>query len=287
MHIILGATGHVGSAVARRLLAKNEPVTVVTHSAEKSQEWQDKGARVAIVDVHNTEKLHRLFKQGQRIFLLNPPADPATDWAMEEKRTLNSILNALEGIDVEKVVGESAYGAHEGQNVGDLSTLYEMETGLDKRHVPHSIIRAAYYMSNWDNYLPMAKTKGKIQTFYPKTFKLPMVAPDDIGEYASKLMREDARFTGLHHFEGPERYSSLDVAKAFTRALGKPIAVEVIPKEKWIPYLLEMGYSKSSAQSMSNMTEYTLNNIYTPQTIVRGKTTIDDYIEGLVKQSVH
>ncbi|RZL39755.1 MAG: hypothetical protein EOO93_31745 [Pedobacter sp.] len=108
----------------------------------------------------------------------------------------------------------------------------------------------------------MAKTKGKIQTFYPKTFKLPMVAPDDIGEFASKLMREDARLTGLHHFEGPERYSSLDVAKAFSRALGKPIDVEVIPKEKWIPYLLDMGYSNSSAKSMANMTEYTLNNLY-------------------------
>ena len=30
MHIILGATGHVGSALAEALLAKGQPVTVIT-----------------------------------------------------------------------------------------------------------------------------------------------------------------------------------------------------------------------------------------------------------------
>ena len=35
MYIILGATGHVGSAVAETLLGRGEAVTVVTRDAEK------------------------------------------------------------------------------------------------------------------------------------------------------------------------------------------------------------------------------------------------------------
>ncbi|MFS2017377.1 NAD-dependent epimerase/dehydratase family protein [Massilia sp. CT11-108] len=33
MHIIIGGTGHVGSATARALLRRGEPVTVVTRNA--------------------------------------------------------------------------------------------------------------------------------------------------------------------------------------------------------------------------------------------------------------
>ncbi|RYZ60368.1 MAG: NAD-dependent epimerase/dehydratase family protein, partial [Proteobacteria bacterium] len=44
MHVILGASGHVGSALTNQLLMKNEEVLVITHSPEKQKEWQDKGA---------------------------------------------------------------------------------------------------------------------------------------------------------------------------------------------------------------------------------------------------
>ncbi|MFT8059667.1 NAD(P)H-binding protein, partial [Salmonella enterica subsp. enterica serovar Hadar] len=46
MHIILGATGHVGSALAQALLGRNEPVTVLTRDASKTEALRRKGARV-------------------------------------------------------------------------------------------------------------------------------------------------------------------------------------------------------------------------------------------------
>ncbi|WP_200887392.1 NAD-dependent epimerase/dehydratase family protein [Sphingomonas sp. ERG5] len=35
MYIILGGTGHVGSAAAKALLARGEAVTIVTHDKDK------------------------------------------------------------------------------------------------------------------------------------------------------------------------------------------------------------------------------------------------------------
>lgn len=285
MHVILGASGHVGSALTNQLLMKNEEVLVITHSPEKQKEWQDKGAKTVLADVNQSEKLHKIFKRANRIFLLNPPAPVSGDNVTEEKRSVRSILTALKGIEIEKVVGESTYGSQAGEGIGDLGILHEMEVGLNELALPNSIIRAAYYMSNWDNFLPMARKEGKIQSFYPENFKLPMVAPEDIGMFASKLMREDARFTGVHYFEGPERYSAKDVARAFSRALGRSVAVEVIPTKDWIPYLLRMGYSEIAAKSMAEMSRLTLEKFgEKPLKIERGTITIDDYIEGLVRQ---
>ncbi|WP_207895881.1 NAD(P)H-binding protein [Hymenobacter gummosus] len=114
MHIILGATGHVGSAVARALLQQGQPVTVVTRDAAKSADWQQRGAQVAVADVRDAAALRRVLQQGRRLFLLNPPAPPDSDSAAEERRTLRSILQAIEGSGLERIVAESTTGPSPG-----------------------------------------------------------------------------------------------------------------------------------------------------------------------------
>ncbi|WP_414672605.1 SDR family oxidoreductase [Lapillicoccus sp.] len=76
MHVVLGATGHLGSAVARSLLAPGEPVTVVTRSADKASRWEADGATAVVLDVHDAEALRAALPDGGRVFALNPPADP-------------------------------------------------------------------------------------------------------------------------------------------------------------------------------------------------------------------
>src|SRR5687768_17957254 len=115
MHIITGATGHIGSAVAETLLNNGEKVLIITRNEEKGEEWKQKGAEVAIVDVNDSKALHEVFKRGKRVFLLNPPAPPDTDVVAEERKTLQSMLRALQNTSIEKVVAESTYGAHPGE----------------------------------------------------------------------------------------------------------------------------------------------------------------------------
>ncbi|TCU53800.1 putative NAD(P)-binding protein [Novosphingobium sp. PhB57] len=73
MFIVLGATGHVGSATAETLLKQGETVTVVTRDAEKAELLQKLGAEIAVADVHDVETMRNVFRFGKRLFLLNPP----------------------------------------------------------------------------------------------------------------------------------------------------------------------------------------------------------------------
>jgi len=286
MYIILGGTGHVGSSVATILLEKGKEVTVITHNPQKAPEWEQKGAKVTIVDVSDSDKLHAVFKNGERLFLLNPEADPATDTVIEEQRTLSSILKALENSGIKKVVAESTEGAQPGEGIGDLGVLYDMEERLKKMNLPADILRAAYYMSNWDGSLETAEKEGRVYTFYPVDFRLPMVAPKDIGIIAAGFLTNDARDFRIHYVEGPEMYSSADVAKAFSKALKKPVEAMQIPQEKWLPALKQFGFSDKAARSVAAMTEITLNNLEKAESPIRGDTTLNEYIENLVSRKM-
>lgn len=285
MHIILGGTGHVGSAVARTLLDHNQPVTIISSDPKKADAWQRQGATVAIADVHDTDALRTVFRTGTRLFLLNPPAAPSTDTVAEERKSLTAILNALDGSGIRKVVAESTYGAQPGEHVGDLGVLYDMEQKLSDKNLSVTIIRAAYYMSNWDMALSTAQQEGVVHTLYPVDLHLPMVSPDDIGQLAARLLMEPLDKTGLYYVEGPAPYSSADVAEAFTEALNKFVVARETPQEQWVSVLTSMGFSPKGAESMAAMTEVTLKKDYeSPDLPVRGHTTLQAYIDQLVRK---
>ncbi|MDH6169929.1 uncharacterized protein YbjT (DUF2867 family) [Variovorax boronicumulans] len=286
MHIILGATGHVGSALAQALLARNEPVTVVTREARKAEALKTKGAHVAEVDVFDVAELHRVMAGGHRLFALNPPALPSIDTVAQERKSLAAIVAALEGCKLEKIVCESTYGAQPGDGIGDLGVLYDMEQALRETDAgPVSAIRAAYYMSNWDASLKTAREDGQLHSMYPPDFKLPMVAPHDLGEFAARLMLGAAEASGPHYVEGPERYSPGDVARAFAEALGQPVEVVVTPPEQWEQAFQSLGFSEAAAKSYAAMTRATLKNKDEPEKPQRGATSLNDYISALVRKS--
>lgn len=286
MHIILGGTGNVGSAVARALLNRREPVLVVTRNSSKAKAWRQNGANVAIANVHDVKTLRDVFRQGQRLFLLNPPAAPARDVVAEERRSLAAILSAIEGSGLQKIVAESTYGAQPGEHIGDLGVLYEMEQALAAQPIPTATIQAAYYMSNWDASLPSARQQGIVQTLYPADFKLPMVAPADIGAIAARLMTDPIEQTGRHYVEGPDRYSSQDVAAAFATALGRPVAAESVPRDQWLVMFKNIGFSNEAAESFANMTAVTLDETFPDlDSVERGPTSLHHYLSQMVRSS--
>jgi uncharacterized protein YbjT (DUF2867 family) len=284
MHIILGGTGHIGSALAKILLDKGEEVTVITSDASKTKALEEQGYTAEVVDIHHVNALRDVFRKGKRAFLLNPPADPSTDTVKEEMKTVKAILEALEDSGLEKVVAESTYGAQPTEEGGDLGVLYELEQGLADQPIPASIIRGAYYMTNWDMSRETTQKEGVVHTFFPVDFKLPMVDPKDIAVVAARLMTEPAESEGFHYVEGPERYSSKDVADAFSEVLGKPAKAVETPREGWLETFKAIGFSDEAANSYAGMTAITLERPELPDEPERGSTTIQDYVTELVRR---
>lgn len=282
MHIILGATGHVGSAVVHALLAAGEDVIAVVHDAAHATSLARDGAEIAVGDIHDSDALREVLRLGRRAFLLNPPADVSTDTEIEEHRTADAIVRALDGSGLEKVVAASTYGAQPGERCGDLNILYDFEQALARQPIPATIQRASYYMSNWDALLPAAR-QGTLPTMIPADMALPMVAPEDLGRAAAEKLREPIERTGLRHVEGPELYSPRDVAQAFARALGRPVEPQEIPPAEWEGAYRKLGFSEAAAHSYARMTAASVDIGFAVDAAVeRGPTTLQAYIDALV-----
>jgi uncharacterized protein YbjT (DUF2867 family) len=194
----------------------------------------------------------------------------------------------MQGSGLERVVALSTYGAQSGDHIGDLGVLYEMEQALAAQPIPTTIIRAAYYMSNWDFALPSVLENAEVPSFYPAEFRLPMVAPQDIGQLAARLMTDAVENTGLHFIEGPELYSPADVASAFSVSLKKSVKVMEIPREQWLTALQAVGFSEKAAKSMCAMTTLTLEGLSpTPDSPERGTTSLHNYISNIAHNQAH
>ena len=283
MHIVLGATGHVGSSVLKHLIDNDEEVLAVTHSNKHKKNLESLGAQVAVVDILDTELLTQTFLRGKSAFILNPPGDISKDSANLELETGKAIIRAIKNSNLRKLVVQSTQGAQKGKNMGDLGTLFEFEEGIRGLQIPTSITRGGFYMSNWDMQLEGAK-QGLIQSIFPADFKMPMVDPSDLGKYnAQKMMKNDFRSFEITNLSGPDDYSAQNVADAFSRALGVNVKVEVIPESQWIDYYMKGGFSESSAYSYAHMSKVAFEqNFEMTGRLERGETSIDQYINWLV-----
>lgn len=286
MFIVMGGTGHVGSAVAGSLLAAGHEVTIVTRDADRARSrWQGTRVRIAQADANDPDSLRTVFRQGRRAFLLNPPADPGTDTDVVERRTVAGILRALEGSGLEKVVAASTGGARPGERIGDLSVLWELEEGLHRQAIPAAINRAGFYMSNWDSQLPAVRESGTLTSLYPADARLPMAAPKDLGAAAARRLLSPLDDVGTQHVEGPERYTAADVAGAFSRALHRPVKVSVVPRDQWRAMFRQLGFSEAAAESYARMTAASLDDLQVPDDATRGSITLDAYVRELVARS--
>lgn len=202
MFVVLGATGHVGSAVVEMLRAAGEPVLAVVHSAEKAASVKSANVEPVVVDVEDSAALRAVFRRGTRAFLLNPPGDPGGDSNEQQLTTARSITDGLRDSGLEKIVVASTYGAQRGEAIGDLSTLYEFERGALASGIPAAINRGAYYFTNLDMLVDVAK-EGALPTAFPADFVLPMVAPADLGKAAAERLMSSVDDIGIQYVEGP------------------------------------------------------------------------------------
>lgn len=118
MHIILGATGRVGSVLAKKLLDKGEAVRAVVRNSSRAGELKARRAEVVTADYSNPDVLKRAFQGGNSVFLLTPEDPQYEDFIDETKKFLNSFREAVISAGITKIVGLSSMGAQHESGTG-------------------------------------------------------------------------------------------------------------------------------------------------------------------------
>jgi NAD(P)H dehydrogenase (quinone) len=254
MYAIIGVTGHVGRVAANILLDKNLPVRAIIRNPAKAQEWLDKGAEVAIAELHDAAALAEAFKNTEGIFVMTPPLLDAANPMADHNLMLAAISKAIELAQPKKVVYLSSIGAQHNTGTGAIKKLYDMEQALGKLNTPSAGIRAAWFMENFAGGIAYAKQSGKLSSFLnPTDYTIPMIASKDIGKLAADLLLENWGRHRVVELEGPCKYSADDVAMVLSYHLKTTICAHAIPTDQYAATYQSFGFTPLAAKLMAEM----------------------------------
>lgn len=285
MHIITGASGQVGSAVTANLLKKDEPVKGIIRNEKKAGKLKERGANVAMADIHDLTALTNVCRDGHTFFAITPETGKEKDVLADMAGVLENYRKAVERSSIKRVVGLSSMGAQYTEKSGNLLMSHMLEGAFKGLDVQQSFIRPAYYFSNWLLYLPVIKEQKILPTFFPPDLAIPMTSPMDVADLAATVLLKDDE--QIYELQGPASYSSDNVAAAFSEALGIPVKAQQIPRDQWDSTLAEAGFSPDGIKNFIEMTETVVDGRAKPEgthTTVTGKTTLQEYIQKAVNE---
>jgi uncharacterized protein YbjT (DUF2867 family) len=233
MFAITGITGNVGSVVARTLLDAGKSIRAMVRDRAKGAVWAERGAEVAVADINDAGALAAAFKGADGVFALVPPNfDPAPSFP-EAGAIAATLKTAIQTARPGKVVYLSTIGAQATQT--NLLTQHTIiEEVLRESPVPITFFRAGWFMENFGWDVAPARDKGVISSFLqPLDKPVPMVATEDIGRLAAELLQQTWTGHRVVELEGPKRVTPNEVAATFAELFGKPVRMEVVPRDTW------------------------------------------------------
>ncbi len=281
MNIIVGATGQVGSHLINRLTEKGIPVIAVVRNANKVK---SSNIQIRPADLFVTDQVVNAFEGATTAFLLTPENPTSNDIIEDTRKIVENYKKAIEINGIKRIVCLSSIGAHLEGKTGNLLMSRLLEQGFNELNIEKIIVRPSYYFSNWLGYYNTVMQYGVLPTFFPEDLKIPMHSPLDLADFLADIVAkpDQTETTKIYELVGQEKYSSLDIAKAFSNILGKDVFTQSIPSDKWKETLVSVSFTENAANNLIDMTQAVIDGLTIPEfpnETIELKTTIDNYLK--------
>ena len=149
MYVIIGATGHTGSVIAKRLLAQGKKVRVVGRNTERLSSLVSLGAEPFAADITNKAAIATAFSGAEAAYVMIPPALTNPDYAAYQDQVIEAIAFALDKGAPRHVVTLSSFGADKPDKTGPIAGTHRMEERLKRISGLNALyVRAGYFMEN-------------------------------------------------------------------------------------------------------------------------------------------
>ena len=229
--LVIGASGTVGSELARLLSAQGHDVRRAT-SRPATRPGQ------AQLDLATGQGLAQAFEGVDRAFLLAPPGHARQDLL------LKPLIDAARARGLRRVVLMSAMGA----NADEAAPLRQAELHLERSGLAWNVIRPNWFMQNFNTFwLQGITTQGKI--FLPVgQARGSFIDARDIAAVAASLLSRDDLTNRDFDLTGAEALDHDEVAAILSRETGRTIGFQDIPPEAMLAGLLEAGLPRDYAE---------------------------------------
>lgn len=117
-------------------------------------------------------------------------------------------------------------------------------------------LRAGWFVENSAGDVASARNEGKIWfQLYQLDRKFSLVATADIGNVGAETLTQI--WIGIRHIEvaGPQGYSPLDIADAFTEAVGRPVEAIAVLRDEWETQWVALGMPEGRTAARAEMVD--------------------------------
>jgi uncharacterized protein YbjT (DUF2867 family) len=281
--VVAGATGHVGSVVARELLAAGHKVRAIVRSADKARELAGKGAELLAGELGDLAFLTRALRGADGAFLLlPPPPHDSTDVRAFQDRVAHVEAAAVAESGVRHVLLLSSWGAEKAAGTGPIVGLHVLEEALKKTGAISTFLRAGSFTENLLAMLPAAQHQGVLPNFFPPEFKMATIATRDIAAVAVRTLLAPPAASQIVYVLGTHEYSPVDQAAYLSKKLGKEIKLLNLPVSAASGAIQQGGVGASMANLYQEMYEGALKGLLGVEPghrVERGTSTLEQALD--------
>jgi uncharacterized protein YbjT (DUF2867 family) len=256
MYVIIGASGHIGSVVAQKLLQEGKQVRAIARDASRLDALKKAGAEIIVGSLYDTDLLYNAFQNSTAVLTMIPEDARVDDLVRHQDTVGGSISTALKLRRVPHVVNISSIGADVPEGTGPIAGLHRQEERLNRLEecdVLH--IRPSYFMENFLRNIPLIQHMGINGSSLRSDVPIGMIATRDVGAVAAaRLSNLDFRAKSVIDLMGPRDLTMNEATRMIGSAIGKPdlqyIAFSYDDAEQG---MIQAGLSPSVAGSANEM----------------------------------
>lgn len=215
--LVTGATGKVGGAIVKRLLAAGAPVRAASHYPDRGAADRHDPVDWVEVDFNRRDTLATAFRGVDKAVLITPE-----DVAMVCQTA--ELLEAAREAGVSQVVRVSFLNVADDGVGGPLLAWHrEAERLVEESGIAYTILRPNSYMQNFvTTYAPSIHLKNAFFTPMGKG-RISYVDALDVGDVAVEALLGSGHEGKVYSLTGPDSLSHDEIASILTREVGRPI----------------------------------------------------------------
>jgi uncharacterized protein YbjT (DUF2867 family) len=205
--LITGASGNVGSEIAKQLTLNNVPFLVTTHRP------QEANAQKIYFDIKKPETFLPAFAGIDKLFLIRPPE------ISDAKKYFLPLVQAAQQQGIQHIVFLSVLGV---ENIKFVPHA-KIEQYIQEAHIPYTFLRPSFFIQNVVN--QHGDELHKVNTIYVPAGngKTSFIDVRDIGEVGVKCLIQDGHQNRAYTLTGSEALTYYDVARIFSEETGRTI----------------------------------------------------------------
>jgi uncharacterized protein YbjT (DUF2867 family) len=215
--LVTGATGKVGTAIVKRLLAAGASVRATSHYPDRHADERHDPVDWVELDFNLRDTLATAFRGVEKAVLITPE-----DVAMVCQTA--ELVDAARAAGVSHVVRLSFQHAGEDETGGPLLAWHrEAEKLVEESGMRYTILRPNSYMQNFVTmYAPSIHLKNAFYTPMGKG-RISYVDALDVGDVAVEVLLGSGHEGKTYSLTGPDSLLHDEIAEILSREVGRPI----------------------------------------------------------------